>query len=124
MITKEEAEILAQDWIDAWNSHDIEKIASRYCDAVEFNSPVIVKRLGEPKGKITDKEVLLNYFQGALDAYPDLHFELIDVYVGVNSLVVNYHSRVDNNIYIGSEMMALDDTGKIHLVYAHYDRER
>lgn len=35
----------AQDWVDAWNGHDLERILSHYDDEVLLTSPVALKLL-------------------------------------------------------------------------------
>ena len=42
MISSHAAERFADDWIAAWNAHDLEKILSHYTDDFEMSSPVIV----------------------------------------------------------------------------------
>ena len=36
----------AQDWVDAWNSHDLERILAHYDDQVLLVSPIALKLLG------------------------------------------------------------------------------
>ncbi|MDP3877197.1 MAG: nuclear transport factor 2 family protein [Methylobacter sp.] len=37
------AEHFANDWIDSWNSHDLQRILSHYADDFEMSSPVIIQ---------------------------------------------------------------------------------
>lgn len=46
MIDKEFAEHFARDWIDSWNSHDLDRILAHYSDQFEMSSPVIIQ-IGE-----------------------------------------------------------------------------
>ena len=41
----------------------------------------------------TAKTALSNYWRRALDGNPDLHFDLIEVYVGVHTLVLHYRNQ-------------------------------
>ncbi len=50
MLENNFAEHFAADWIDSWNSHDLERILSHYTDDFEMASPVIIKVAGEPSG--------------------------------------------------------------------------
>jgi len=51
-IERQFAEQFAQDWIDAWNCHDLDRILAHYADDFEFSSPKIVELMGERTGTI------------------------------------------------------------------------
>ncbi|MFC6805599.1 hypothetical protein ACFQE2_07705 [Methylophaga thalassica] len=53
---KNAAEQFAHEWIAAWNSHDLTQILSHYDDDFEMTSPLIVKLMGEPSGKLKGKK--------------------------------------------------------------------
>lgn len=74
-----DAQQFAQEWIDAWNSHDLERILGHYSDDLEMSSPVIVQIAGEATGRLTGKKAVGDYWHTALGMIPDLHFELIAV---------------------------------------------
>ena len=40
----------AQEWVDAWNSHDLERIMSHYDDDVALTSPVALNLLKNGDG--------------------------------------------------------------------------
>ena len=107
----------AQEWLQAWNSHQLDSIMSHYAEDVVFYSPFIVKINNDPAGNLQGKMALQAYFSKALTAYPDLHFELIQVLEGVNSFLLYYRS-VDNRL--SAEMMVLNHEGKVKEVRAHY----
>lgn len=54
-------------WLDAWNSHDIERIAALFADDAVVHQPQNPQPL--------DKEGVLRFFGGLFSTYPDLHFE-------------------------------------------------
>lgn len=116
-MTKDEALHLAQDWIAAWNSHDLDAIMSHYDDAVELTSPVAAQLLGIPNGKVIGKADLRAYFQRGLQAYPDLHFHLENVLAGLNSVVLYYTNQKGTH---SAEFMEISATGKVLRVIAHY----
>jgi predicted ester cyclase len=111
------ADEFAQNWINAWNSHNIESILSHYMENIEFTSPFVVRLLNQPTGTLHGLENLRSYFLKGLEAYPDLRFELIQVLEGVNSITLYYHS-VKN--LMSAEVMVLNEKGKISKVIAHY----
>jgi hypothetical protein len=111
------AEAFAKEWVAAWNSRGLDAILSHYSDKAQFTSPFIVRLMNEPSGTITGKDKLKPYFEKGLAAYPDLHFELIEVLEGVESVTL-YYKSVRN--LMAAEVMFFDDQGKISRVVAHY----
>ena len=85
----------AQEWIAAWNSHDLNRILAHYCDDFEITTPMIKMTLGGDTGTLKGKQAIGAYWQAALDKVPDLHFELLDVTEGVDSIAVYYKSVLD-----------------------------
>ena len=120
-MTPEEAGAFAKEWIDAWNSHDLERILSHYGAGVEFRSPFIVHVLNEPSGTIRGREALRDYLARGLAAFPDLKFELMRALPGIRSVVLLYRSVRG---LLAAEVMDLDDSGKVVRVAAHYTEER
>jgi ketosteroid isomerase-like protein len=80
----------ARSWIDAWNSHDLDRIIGHYTDDVVFTSPRIIEFLGDPRGRVEGRDALRHYWATALAQLPDLAFTLVDVRTGVDTVVVNY----------------------------------
>ncbi len=83
----------ANEWIAAWNYHDLDRILAHYSDAFEMRSPGIVSVAGEPSGVLIGKPKVRAYWTAALKAQPDLKFELIGVYAGVKSVAIHYRTR-------------------------------
>lgn len=82
----------AQEWIEAWNSHDLERILSHYSEDFEMASPLIVERMGEPSGVLRGKAAVRTYWAKGLAAQPPLRFELLDVLAGIRSITIYYRS--------------------------------
>jgi ketosteroid isomerase-like protein len=117
MITPTLAQQVAQTWLDDWNRHDLDAIMAHYADDIVFSSPFIVKLIGLSNGTIQGKAVLRDYFTQGLAAFPDLRFTLIQLLVGVDSVVLYYHSVNGLN---AAEVMTLNDSGLVLQVTAHY----
>jgi len=117
-VTKDEAWILANDWVAAWNAHDLDSIMIHYDDAIELTSPVAAQLLGRSDGKVVGKANLRAYFQRGLEAYPDLHFRLEDVLWGVNSVVLYYTNQKGIRT---AEFMERSASGKVARVVANYN---
>jgi ketosteroid isomerase-like protein len=73
MLTKEQAHQLAAQWIQAWNSHDLNEILAHYAEDVVLVSSIVVKLLNDPLGTVRGKAALRKYFKKGLDVYPNLN---------------------------------------------------
>ncbi len=69
-MTNDFAQHFAAEWIEAWNSHDLDKILSHYADDFEMSSPYIRQIAGEPSGKLKGKNQVTTYWAQALQPYP------------------------------------------------------
>ncbi len=117
LIDKQFADDFADHWIDAWNSHDIEKILSHYTDDFEMSSPMIVSTVNEPSGILKGKDAVRSYWSKALTKLPDLHFEKQHVLAGVNSIVLIYKGVTG----LSAEVFQIDDQGKVYKALANYE---
>lgn len=116
-MNKAQAQTAAHEWIEAFNNHDLETILSHYAESVELTSLLVTKVLGDPAGTVRGKQALRAYFAKALAAAPDLKFELLDVFTGVNSVAVYLRSSVRG---LQLEVMELDTDGRIARVLVHH----
>jgi hypothetical protein len=87
------AQRFADEWVAAWNSHDVERILAHYTDDIVFSSPKIVQLLGDASGQVRGKDGLRAYWARGLELLPDLHFTVEDVRVSIDSLVINYRNE-------------------------------
>jgi len=111
------ARAIADEWVAAFNSHDIERILSHYAESIELRSRLVTKTLGDPTGTVRGKPALRAYFAKALAAAPDLKFELLDVFTGVSSIAVYFRS---NKRGLQLEVMEVDVDGRIARVLVHH----
>ncbi|HEX4772911.1 MAG TPA: nuclear transport factor 2 family protein [Bryobacteraceae bacterium] len=117
MKTASEAKTFAQEWIEAWNSHDLDAILSHYDSGVVLISPIAAKLLADPAGTIEGKTALRNYFKRGLEVYPNLRFELLDLMCGLSSIVLCYRNQEGKRT---AEYMEFGDDGQIVRVVANY----
>ena len=117
MLTKNEMKIFASEWIEAWNARDLERVLSHYSSDIEFSSPFIVEVVGEPLGRLQGKDALQAYWTKALARLPALKFKVIDVSLGVNSIVINYEREDGRH---ASEWFEFGHDGKVLESAAHY----
>lgn len=92
VIDLEWARAFAAEWVAAWNSHDLERILGHYTEDFEMRSPLIVERGFSPGGVLRGKAAIRPYWSAGLAATPPIRFELLDVYAGVDSIVIHYRS--------------------------------
>jgi hypothetical protein len=116
-MTEAEAQEFALEWIEAWNSHDLERILAHYTDDVEVTSPLVESVLGPGLVTVRGTAELRRYWSSALERYPDLRFTLYRAYAGTQSLVLHYRSIQG---LVAAECMELDEAGKARRVLAHY----
>ena len=72
----ERARELAEEWVAAWNAHDLEAIMALYAPGIVFQTPTIIDTLGVPDGTVRGAERLREHFARGLERLPDLRFEL------------------------------------------------
>lgn len=106
----------ADEWIAAWNSHDLERILAHYEDDFEMSSPIIATLAGEPSGKLQGKAAIGAYWSKALKNAPDLRFELLTALAGVDSVTVYYRGHRG----LSAEVLHFGPNGKVRAAFAHY----
>ena len=107
----------ADEWIESWNSHDLDRILSHYTDDFEIITPMIKVALGIETGTLKGKEDIRKYWEAALKKVPDLYFELKEVTEGVESVAIYYTSVLGK---MAIEVMFFNEEGMVNKVIAHY----
>ncbi|WP_372346159.1 nuclear transport factor 2 family protein [Streptomyces sp. KL116D] len=87
-----QARAFVDSWVTAWNAHDLEALLAHFADDVTFRSPVAAQLLGGD-GVIRGKDGLRAYWTEGLRRIPDLRFEVVGHYVGVDCVVINYRNQ-------------------------------
>jgi hypothetical protein len=88
-----------QDWMSAWNKHDLKTVLSMYSEDIEFSSPKIkVVFPDRTSSKITTKNDLEEYWTKALKKYPKLNFILKESIFHNNICLVEYYAVLDEKI--------------------------
>ena len=116
MITREFADHFTQEWIESWNSHNLERILSHYTDDFEMSSPYIAQIAGESAGVLKGKAAIAAYWAKALERMPTLHFEMHSTLVGAESLVIYYRGTRG----MAAEFFLFDPHRKVTKSCAHY----
>ena len=93
-MTIPDAQAFARNWCQAWNAHDIESVLAHFHDDVVFSSPVAARIVPESGGVVRGKDALRHYWSAAVQAHPDLHFEVTATYAGTQAVVINYRNQL------------------------------
>jgi uncharacterized protein (TIGR02246 family) len=101
---------LGREWIAAWNARDLERVLRLYAEDSEMTSKHIHAMELDASGTLHGKNHIRSYWAAALARLPDLHFELIDLFVSPNSVVVFYRNERGGKI---CEYLRLGADGKI-----------
>jgi hypothetical protein len=117
MPTAAQAQQFAHDWIAAWNAHDLDRVLSHYAENVVLTSPAAARLLNDSTGTVTGLPALRDYFQRGLYAFPNLRFELRDVFAGLSTIVLIFNNQRGTRT---AEFMELAPAGKIIRVVANY----
>jgi ketosteroid isomerase-like protein len=118
MISIAQAQKFAKEWVDSWNSHDLDRIMSHYAEDFQMTSPFIGTLMNEPTGTLQGKETVRAYWAQALERLPDLHFEVIEALAGVDSIAIYYHAVLGQR---AAEVLFFDGKGKVRRAIAHYN---
>jgi hypothetical protein len=116
LLTREFADRFAAEWIDAWNSHDLDRILGHYTEDFTMASPRIAVVAGEPSGVLRGRQAVGAYWKRALALAPELRFELLATFVGADSLVLHYRGVRGP----AAEVFFFDADGRVSRAAAHY----
>jgi ketosteroid isomerase-like protein len=90
-----DATAFGEQWVRAWNAHDVEAVLRHFGEDVVFTSPVAARVVPESTGVVRGKPALRTYWHVALAHVPNLHFTVQGVYQGVDTVVINYRNQDD-----------------------------
>jgi ketosteroid isomerase-like protein len=102
-----------------WSARDVEAVLAHYADDVVFSSPTALRFAPQSEGTVRDKDALRDYWARALRGNPDLHFELIDVYTGIDAVVLHYRTQagalVNEVLTFPDDRVAIGHATHLHL---------
>jgi len=100
----------AEEWIDAWNSHDLERILSHYAADVVFTSPKALARLPHTLGTVRGLAQLREYWAPLAQIRPQLKFTLETVMETVDGCTLLYRDETGRLV---AETMLMEAGGKV-----------
>jgi ketosteroid isomerase-like protein len=115
-IDREFALKFANEWIGAANARDFDRGLALYAEDVEVASPYIRIVMNEPSGRLRGKDKLRDYWMAGMTKRAEIRFELLDVFVGADSVAIHYINRGQP----ADELFYFDDRRKIIRSAAHY----
>lgn len=105
-----DAEVFAQQWAEAWNAHDLDAVLAHFTEDAVFTSPLAAAIMPESRGVLRGKNAIDAYWRLGLEKIPDLHFTVIHVYTGLETVVINYSNQAGNLV---NEVLHLNEHGLI-----------
>jgi len=100
-----QARDFVRSWLEAWNAYDLDAVLAHFADDATFSSPVAARILEGSDGIVHGKAALRSYWREGLTRIPDLRFDLVGIYVGVDTIVIHYRNQ---NGGLVSEVLRFD----------------
>ncbi|MDD4855878.1 MAG: nuclear transport factor 2 family protein [Sulfuricurvum sp.] len=104
---------LTKQYVDAFNSKNIDKIVTLFADNFALEDPV-VKRI---EGK---KEVLVA-IQGIFNSCERLSFEAKNIYQDNQTTIIEFTLKLDETILTGTDIIEWNDNGTMSELRAYLD---
>jgi len=90
---RQEIRTFVDRWIALWNARDVDGVLEHFADHVTFTSPTAAALIDGSDGVVRGKAALRDYWSHAVSLTPELRFELVDTYVGIDTVVINYRNH-------------------------------
>ncbi|NKE60875.1 nuclear transport factor 2 family protein [Lentzea sp. PSKA42] len=81
----------ARKWAHWWNTRDLEGLLEHYSDDVLVRSPAAARLLGD--GILRGKQAVREFWEAGLKAVPDVRFEVLDVFTGVDTVILSHRNQ-------------------------------
>ena len=88
-----DARAFADEWLAGWNAHDLDAVLAHFSEDAVFTSPVARQLLDGSDGVLRGRAAIRAYWEEGLRRIPDLRFEIVDVYAGLDTVVINYRNQ-------------------------------
>ena len=90
-----EIEAIACKWLEAFNTHDLEKLLSLYHTDAKHYSPKLKIRKPETNGLITGKDELREWWQDAFNKLPSLSYNATTLTASNERVFMEYVRKVE-----------------------------
>ena len=85
---------VANQWIDAFNNHDLENLLELYSADAVHHSPKLLLRQPETGGKIRGREAIRSWWADAFERLPTLRYELVNLIADDKLVLMEYKRSV------------------------------
>jgi limonene-1,2-epoxide hydrolase len=101
---------IANEWFDAFNAKDLERLLSLYHDNAEHYSPKLKVRQPETNGLIRGKDSLRTWWRDAFDRLPSLRYEVLSLTANETRVFMEYirHVSGEEDLQVG-EVLEIKD---------------
>lgn len=82
-----------QEWLEGWNTHDLDRIMAHYAADAVFESPSVLALGAGSDGTVRGREAIRALYARALARFPALRFEMEDAIERPWGLLVLYRKR-------------------------------
>ena len=122
MLSEARAAELGLEWLEGWNTADVDLVMKPFAPDVVFTSPFVSRLTGDPtRTAIEGREALRAYVAEALARTSDIRYTLEATYVGTDSVVLRYScSRPGGPVKTGADSMRVDHAGQVVEWRCHY----
>lgn len=101
----------AREVIDVWNRHDLDEFMSLHAADLVYSSPFARKMAPSSGGRMVGLEAVRPLWKKALEAYPDIHSTILEIYEGIDSVAVHYRTTARSSPVV--DVMHFDADGKV-----------
>ncbi len=118
MLDRDFAETFARKWVQAWNDRDIDAVLADYAESVVLHSPRGRSEAGESIPRVEGMQALRAYWEQALEAAPNLFFEVDELFVSSDALTLIYLNHRSQRV---AETFVFNADGKVIKTIAAYN---
>jgi uncharacterized protein (TIGR02246 family) len=84
---------IVEEWLAAWNAHDVEGVGAHFAADAEFVSPSVLAMGFDPHGVLRGRAAIAAQARAAFARYPKLRFEIETVLEYGNHVLVLYRKH-------------------------------
>lgn len=110
-----------QDWLEGWNTRDVERIMAHYDEAATFQSPSVLALQPASNGVISGRDAIRELYALSLERLPSLRFELEEMIERPSGVILIYrklHVFTDHpGLTVETFEMTADGLVKRNVVY-------
>jgi hypothetical protein len=88
--------VIAQQWFEAFNEHNLEKLLRLYADTAAHYSPKLRIRQPETNGMVSGKAALHAWWKDAFERFPTLNYTPNTLTANDERVFMEYIRHVDN----------------------------